>query len=111
LKESVILGAYFINKHLLLYDPMFKEVKLQKDKHWTVSSIKIMIQTVVPEYSFWLVKVKLEVEAGHSDQVIAEISSIEEPYLVRGPGLVQVEHQECSLMEVFNTGPEPMVLA
>ena len=27
LKESVILGADFINKHLLLYDPKFKQVK------------------------------------------------------------------------------------
>jgi hypothetical protein len=31
--------------------------------------------------------------------------------LVGGPGLVQVDPQGCSLMEVFNTGPEPMVLA
>jgi hypothetical protein len=27
LKESVILGADFINRHLLLYDPKFKQVK------------------------------------------------------------------------------------
>jgi len=39
LNESVILGADFINKHLLLYDPMFKQVKWQKDKDWTISSI------------------------------------------------------------------------
>jgi len=51
LNESVILGADFINKHLLLYDPMFKQVKWQKDNDWTISSIKTTNETVVPEYS------------------------------------------------------------
>ncbi len=32
LNESVILGADFINKHLLVYDPKIKQVNLEKRK-------------------------------------------------------------------------------
>jgi Retroviral aspartyl protease len=111
LNEPVILGADFINKHLLLYDPMFKQVKWQKDKEWTTSSFKLTKKTVVPEYSSRMVKIKLDAGAENFNQVISEISSPEEPYLVGGPGLVEVDQQGCTLVEIFNTGPEPVMLA
>jgi Retroviral aspartyl protease len=39
LKEPVILGADFINKHLLLYDPKFKRVQSRHENEWAVSPI------------------------------------------------------------------------
>jgi hypothetical protein len=41
LNENVILGADFINKHLLVYDPKFKKVRWRNDNVWNVSSIKV----------------------------------------------------------------------
>jgi Retroviral aspartyl protease len=60
LNESVILGADFINKHLLMYDPKFKEVKWRHDNEWTVASLCPMNETVIPEYSSRLLRVKLD---------------------------------------------------
>ena len=56
-------------------------------------------------------KIKLEEGAENSEQVIAEIYAQDEPYLVGGPGLIQVDSLGNSLVEVFNTGPEPMTIA
>jgi hypothetical protein len=33
-----------------------------------------------------------------------------EPYLVGGPGLANIDASRCSLIEVFNAGPEPVTL-
>jgi hypothetical protein len=55
-------------------------------------------------------KIKLEEGAENSEQVIAEIYTQDEPYLVGGPGLIQVDSLGSSLVEVFNTGPEPMTI-
>jgi len=50
--------------------------------------------------------------AENSEQVIAEIYMNEEPYLVGLiQGLIQVDSLGCSLVEVFNPRPKPMVLA
>ena len=40
LNEPVILGADFINKHLLLYDPKYKRVKWRHENDWAISSIR-----------------------------------------------------------------------
>jgi hypothetical protein len=56
-------------------------------------------------------EIKLDASAENSEQVIAEIFAQEEPYLVGGPGLIQVDTLGSSLIEVFNTGPEPMTIA
>ncbi len=88
LNESVILGADFINKHLLLYDPKFKQVKWRHEKEWDVSAIKATNETVIPEYSSRLMRIKLNDGAENSEQVVAEICAQEEPYLVGGPGLI-----------------------
>ncbi len=111
LKESVMLGADFINKHLLLYDPKFKQVNWRHEKEWDVSSFKATNETVIPKYSSRLMKIKLEEGAENSEQVIAEIYAQDEPYLVGGPGLIQVDSLGNSQVEVFNTGPEPMTIA
>jgi hypothetical protein len=50
-------------------------------------------------------KVKLDTGAENSEQVIAEICTLEEPYLVRGLWLIQVDSLGSSLIEVSNTGP------
>ncbi len=89
---------------------MFKQVKWQRDKDWTTSSIKLTYETVVPKYSSRLVKIKLDAGTENSDQVIAKISSPEEPYLVVGPGLVEVDQQGCTLVEIFNTGGKLLVM-
>ncbi len=60
LNESVILGADFINKHLLVYDPKIKQVNRRNEKSWTVSSIKMTNEATVPEYSSHLVRIKTE---------------------------------------------------
>jgi hypothetical protein len=111
LNESVILGADFINKHLLLYDPKFKKVKWRHDNDWTVVSLQTTSETVIPEYSSLLLKMKLDNNAKEADGIIAEISCPGLPYLVGGPGIVTLDGQKSSLIEIFNTGPEPITLA
>ena len=111
LNESVILGADFINKHLLVYDPKIKQVSWRDEKSWTVSSIKMTNEVVVPEYSSRLVRIKAESGTENTDQVIAEITNAEAPYMVGGPGLIKIDAAGCSLVEIFNTGPEPITLA
>jgi len=104
------LGADFINKHLL-YDPNFKQVKWRHEKEWDVSAIKATNETAIPKYSSRLMKIKLEAGAENSEQVIAEIFAQDEPYLLGGPGLIQVDDLGSSLVEVFNTGIEPLTIA
>ena len=70
LNENVILGADFINKHLLIYDPKFKQVQWRKDKVWTVSSVKVTHETVIPEYSSKLIKVKTDSGTENTRQVV-----------------------------------------
>ena len=82
LNENVILGADFINKHLLVYDPKFKQVQWRKDKVWSVSSVKVTHETVIPEYSSKLMKVKTDSGTENTKQVVAEISCVNEPYLI-----------------------------
>jgi hypothetical protein len=67
-------------------------------------------ETVIPEYSSKLVKVKTDSGTERTEQVVAEISCIAEPYLVGGPGLINIADNGCSLIEVFNAGPEPVML-
>jgi hypothetical protein len=110
LNENVILGADFINKHLLVYDPKFKQVQWRKDKVWSVSSVKVTHETVIPEYSSKLMKVKTDSGTENTKQVVAEISCVNEPYLIGGPGLINIDNHGCTLIEVFNSGPEPILL-
>jgi hypothetical protein len=42
--------------------------------------------------------------------VVAEVSSVEEPYLMGGPGLVSIDQTGCSLVEAVNAGLEPIQL-
>ena len=67
-------------------------------------------EVVVPEYSSRLVRIKAEDGTENTDQVIAEIMCAEMPYVVGGPGLIKVDAAGYSLMEIFNTGPEPITL-
>jgi hypothetical protein len=111
LNENVILGADFINKHLLVYDPKFKQVQWRKNNVWSISSVKMTHETVIPEYSSRLVKVKRDNGTENTEQVVAEISCVTEPYLIGGPGLINIDNHGCTLIEVFNTGPEPILLS
>jgi len=43
-------------------------------------------------------------------QVVAEIMCPTEPYLVGGAGLINIDTAGCSLIEIFNAGPEPVTL-
>jgi hypothetical protein len=81
LNESVILGADFINRHLLVYDPKIKQVNWRNEKSWTVSSIKMMNEVVLPEYSSHLVRVKTEDGTENTNQVIAQIMCVDLPYI------------------------------
>ncbi len=67
-------------------------------------------EVTVPEYSTKLIQVLLEPRTEDSSRVVAEVSSIEEPYLMGGPGLVRIDQTGCSLVEVVNAGPEPIQL-
>ncbi len=111
LNEPVILGADFINKHVLLYDPKYKRVKWRHENEWAVSPIKTSTETVIPEYSSRLLRVKGDPSTANTKNAIAKISCPEEAYLAGGPGLVSLDEQGSSLVEVFNTGPEPITLA
>ncbi len=67
-------------------------------------------EVVVPKYSSKLVKIKTEIGTENTKQVVAEISCESEPYLVGGPSLVDIDTTGCSLIEIFNAGPEPVTL-
>jgi hypothetical protein len=110
LNEKVILGADFINKHLLIYDPKFKQVKWRKENLWSDSSIKMTHETIIPEYSSKLIKVRMDEGTEETKQVVAKIMCKAEPYLAGGPGLVNSDADRCSLIDVFNAGPEPITL-
>jgi hypothetical protein len=43
--------------------------------------------------------------------IIAEISCPDLPYLVGGPGIMTLDEQKGGLVEILNTGPEPVTLA
>jgi hypothetical protein len=64
-------------------------------------------ETVIPKYSLKLVKVKMEIGTKKTEQLVAEIMCTAEPDLVGGPGLIKIDATGCSLIEVFNAGPEP----
>jgi hypothetical protein len=104
------LGADFINKHLIVYNPKIEQVIWRNEKCWTISAIKMTNKVVVPEYSSCLARVKTEDGTENTHQVIAEIVCAEMPYIVGGPGLNKVDTDRCSLMEIFNAGPEPITL-
>jgi len=80
LNENVILGADFINKHLLVYDPKFKQVRWRKDNSWSVSSVKMTHETVIPEYSSKLVKVKTDNGTEDTEQVVAITEVVSFPF-------------------------------
>ncbi len=73
LNESVILGADFINKHLLMYNPKFKQVKWRHNNDWTVVSLCAMSETVIPEYSSLVLRVKVDATGKTASSIIAEI--------------------------------------
>jgi hypothetical protein len=73
--------------------------------------IKTTSETVIPEYSSWLLRIRLDNDANRSDRAIAEISCPDHPYLVGGPGLVTLDGPKDGLVEIFNTGPKPVTLA
>jgi len=110
LNESVILGADFINKHLLLYNPKFKRVKWRHENEWAISAIKIANETVIPEYLSRLLRVKGEPITANTTCALAKISCPEEPYLSRGPILMALDDQGGGLVEVFNTVPNLLIL-
>ena len=110
LNESVILGADFINKHLLMYDPKFKQVKWRHDNDWTVASLCATSETVIPEYSSRLLRVRMNDTGKMASSIIAEIRCPEAPYLVGGPGLMTLDEQRGGLVEILNTGPEPVTI-
>ncbi len=45
-----------------------------------------------------------------ASSIIAEIRCPEAPYLVGGPGLVTLDEQKGGLVEILNTGPEPVTI-
>ncbi len=38
------------------------------------------------------------------------VACVNEPYLIGGPGLINIDNHGCTLVEVFNSGPEPILL-
>jgi hypothetical protein len=54
---------------------------------------------------------KRRAETANTPCAIAEINCPDEPYLAGGPRLVALNDQGSGLVEVFNTGPEPISLA
>jgi hypothetical protein len=111
LNKSVILGADFINKHLLMYNPKFKQVKWRHNNDWTVASLCATSETVIPEYSSQLLRVKMDDTGKMATSIIAEMSCPESPYLAGGPGLMSLDEQKGGSVEILNTGPEPVTLA
>jgi len=107
LHEPVIIGADFINQQHLGYNPCSKEV------HWAgpgedESEIKVSAVTVIPEFSSRAICVKTDLK--RKSQVVAEIFCEEWPHLAGGPGLVETNEEGQCLVELLNTGPEPIFL-
>ena len=107
LHEKVILGADFINEQLLGYDPCRREV------HWTGkreddSDLRVNAAITIPEFSSRAVQ--LRTGLGKRQHVVAEIFREDCPHLAGGPGLVQTDEEGKCLVELLNTGPEPIFL-
>ena len=107
LHEKVILGADFINEQLLGYDPCRREV------HWTGnrednSDLRVNTAITIPEFSSRAVQ--LRTGLGKRQHVVAEIFREDCPHLAGGPGLVQTDEEGKCLVELLNTGSEPIFL-
>ena len=107
LHEPVIIGADFINRQHLGYNPCTKEV------HWAGpgednSEIRVSAVTVIPEFCSRAVPVRTGLDSRKF--VVAEIFSEEWPHLLGGPGLVTTDNEGRCLVELRNTGPEPIFL-
>ncbi len=79
-------------------EEVVKQVQWRKDKVWSVSSVKATHETVIPEYSSKLMKVKTDSGTENTKQVVAEISCVNEPYLIGGPGLINIDNHGCTLI-------------
>ena len=107
LHEKVILGADFINEQLLGYDPCRREVR------WTGggednSDLRVNAAITVPEFSSRAVQLRTGLEK--RQHVVAGIFREDCPHLAGGPGLVQTNKEGKCLVELLNTGSEPIFL-
>jgi len=94
-----------------MYNPKFKQVKWHHNNDCTVALLCATSETVIPEYSSRLLRVKMDDTGKMATSIIAEMSCPESPYLVSGPGLMSLDEQKSGLVEILNTGPEPVTLA
>ncbi len=107
LHEKVILGADFINQQCLGYDPCQQKVQWARPAAGT-SEMKVNSLTSIPEFSSRLVATRTDLRSQH--HVIAEVFSSKQPHLSGGPGLVETDEEGRCLLEIVNTGPEPIIL-
>ena len=108
LHEPVILGADFINSQCLGYDPCKREVGWAgPDPAYT--QMQVSSAMAIPEFSSRLVPARTQLK--QNSHVVAEIFCQDQPHLMGGPGLVELDQEGRCLVEIMNTGPEPIQLS
>ena len=108
LHEPAILGADFINQQCLGYDPCKRTVVWMGAEEEASSPVRVSATVVIPEFSSRLVHSKTNL--GGKPLVVAEIFCQEQPHLQGGPGLVETDQGGRCLLEIFNSGLEPIIL-
>ena len=107
LHEKVILGADFINEQLLGYDPCRREVR------WTggeKNNSNLRLTAVITDPEFFSRAVQLRTGLEKRQHVVAGIFREDCPHLAGGPGSVQTNEEGKCLVELLNTGSEPISL-
>jgi len=115
LSEQVILGADFINQHALAYCPLTTTTHWATPSTWESGVARVSALHTVNPFSSSLLPVSLFTAslarpASHTPLLINVISA-EFPALSGGPALIQSDQFGKAVVEVFNHGAEPIVLA
>ena len=71
--------------------PKYKWISWYDEKWWAILPFGGTHEVTVPEYSTKLIWVQLDPGAEETSQVVADISSTEEPYQMGGEGLVRID--------------------
>jgi hypothetical protein len=113
LQEPIIIGANFMNWHLLAYNPRQKRVFWQDDDDWDNGVALLQCATVVPPFSSRLVQASLKTEKFkepvNGQQVMVNVISEDEPLIQGPPALVCNKNGKIN-MEICNCGPETIFL-
>jgi hypothetical protein len=115
LSEQVILGADFINRHALAYCPLTTTTHWATPSTWESGVARVSALHTVNPFSSSLVPISLFTASlarpASQTPLLINVISADFPALSGGPALIQSDQFGKAVVEVFNNGTEPIVLA